>query len=210
MMRGVPPTLGLVLAGGRGRRLGGVDKALVPLDGRPLLAHVIDRLAPQCTDLVLSANGDPTRFDAYGLAVVGDADGGGRGPLAGIAAGLAWLRRERSDLAWLVTAPVDCPFLPTDLVVRLHSGRPATTALPSVAEVGGRLQPAFALWPTALAAAVQAVLDTGEQGVAACLLRHGAVPVPFPHRIPDPFANLNDPDDLAAATAMLQAATQPT
>ena len=202
----VPPTLGLVLAGGRGRRLGGADKALLPLGGRPLLAHVVERAAPQCAFLLLSANGAPQRFGPFGLTVLADAELAGAGPLAGVAAGLAWLEARRPDLDWLATFPVDCPFLPADLVLRLHERRLQAGAPLAVAMAGGRAQPAVALWSRTLRTAVDAALRAGCFRLEAFHGAHGAAWVTFGTGDPDPFTNVNSAGDLAAAEAALTAA----
>src|SRR5512146_167609 len=111
--------VGIVLAGGKSSRMGGGDKCLLPLGGRPILAYVIERLKPQVAELIISANGDPARFSAFGLPVVADRLGGYAGPLAGILAGLEWARTNRSECRFVITAASDTPFLPTDLVSRL-------------------------------------------------------------------------------------------
>lgn len=184
---------GLILAGGAGRRMG-AEKALVTLAGRPLVAHVAARLAPQVACLALSANGDAARFATLGLPVLPDLPGErGEGPMAGLRAGLAWAAREGADA--LVTAPTDTPFLPADLVARLA----AAGGLAHAAS-GGRAHYTAALWPVALAPRIEALFASGERRLRVAL--EGAVAVPFAGE-PDPFANLNTPDDLARAEAQL-------
>src|SRR6516162_7923889 len=124
-----PPTLGLVLAGGLARRMGGGDKALISIGGVAILDRVLALLRPACAGVILNANGDPARFARYGLAVVPDSVPDFAGPLAGILAGLDWAAANRPDLAWVVSVPGDCPFLPPDLVMRLHEAR-LKTGLP--------------------------------------------------------------------------------
>lgn len=196
--------LGLILAGGAGRRLGGVDKALLPLGGRPLLAHVVQRLAPQCADLILSANGDAARFARFGLAVVADAAPTGRGPLAGIQAGLAWLAARRPDLDRLASVPVDCPFLPHDLVARLDAGLAATGAPAAIAHAGGRLHPTVGLWTPRVAPALEAALARGAFAVAAFVRAEGGIVVDMPDGDGAAFLNVNRPDDLARAADRLR------
>ena len=117
------PTLGLVLAGGQARRMGGGDKASLKVGGKTILARVLARLNPYCSPIILNANGDPARFSRYGLAVVADSVPDFAGPLAGILAGLDWAAKEAPKIEWLASVPGDCPFLPKDLVPRLHAAR---------------------------------------------------------------------------------------
>lgn len=195
----IPPTLGLVLAGGRALRLGGGDKGLLAIGGRPILARVLDRLAP-CAAVILNANGDPARFAELALPVVADDVPGFAGPLAGILAGLDWAAAHRPDLAHVVSAPADCPFLPADLVARLH-GAARKTGLPlACAGSGGRRHPVAALWPVALRHDLRrAVVDEGLHKVGAWMDRHGVAIAEWPAAPVDPFLNVNTPDDLAAA-----------
>src|SRR5215813_11499043 len=118
---GAPPVVGLLLAGGLSRRMGGGDKCLRPLGGRPILDRIIERVRPQVKHLVLNANGDPGRFAGYGLPVVADSVEGFAGPLAGVLAGLDWTAANAPDCPWVASVPTDAPFLPADLVARLHA-----------------------------------------------------------------------------------------
>lgn len=183
---------GLILAGGRGVRMGGADKALLMLAGRPLLAHVMARLAPQVEALAVSANGDAARFAAFGLPVLTDApDHLGAGPLAGVLAGLDWaagLGAER-----LLVVAVDTPFLPTDLAARLGA-----TPGAAFAASAGRDHPSVALWPVDGRAQLAALFALGERRLRAALA--GATRVEFVS--PDPFFNINSPADLAAAEVL--------
>lgn len=191
---------GVILAGGQGRRMGGTDKALMPLAGRPLLAHVLDRLEPQVERVLISANGDPARFAAFGCRVV--PDDRSQGPLSGILAGL----RVAAGMGatHLVSTPVDTPFLPGDLVPRLLlAAEDAPEGLALAADDNGD-HPATALWPVALAPALAAFLDAGEARVLRFAEAHGALRAPFPD--PRAFANLNTPDELAAAEALIRGA----
>src|SRR5581483_10374175 len=142
-----PPVAGLLLAGGRATRMGGGDKCLRPLAGRPLLAHVLSRLRPQVRRLVLNANGDASRFSAFGLPVVADGIADFAGPLAGILAGLEWAAGAAPDCRLVLSAPTDAPFLPRDLVRRLLEARGAENAEIAMASSGGRTHPVAALWP---------------------------------------------------------------
>jgi molybdopterin-guanine dinucleotide biosynthesis protein A len=118
-----PATLGVLLAGGLARRMGGGDKPMRTVGGRPILERVIERLAPQCDGLVLSANGDPVRFASFGLPVIADTVEDFAGPLAGILSTLDWAATHRPDIEWVVSVAADCPFLPRDLVARLQQAR---------------------------------------------------------------------------------------
>ena len=193
------PTVAVVLAGGQARRMGGGDKALLLLAGRTLLDHVLARLGPQVDAVVLNANGDPARFAAWGLPVV--ADGIGAGPLAGVLAGLRWVRRHRPGADVLVV-PTDTPFLPDDLVVRLRAGR--KTAALACASSGGRLHPVVGLWRLTLADALAASLHGGERRVEAWMQGQGLAEVAFAVEGGDPFANLNTKEDLAVAEQRLR------
>lgn len=200
---------GIILAGGLSRRMGGGDKTLLGLGGRPLLGHVVARLAPQVGSLALSANGDPARFAAIGLSVLADTVEGHAGPLAGILTGLEWAAANTACEA-LVTAAGDTPFLPIDLVERLAAaaaGRPGSVA---VASSSGRRHPTFALWPLGLRQALRHFLvDEDNRRVSAFVERHDFVEVEFPLSALggseiDPFFNINTPDDLAVAERLLQ------
>ena len=195
--------LGLVLAGGRAQRLGGVDKALVMLGGRPLLAHAIARLQPQCGALALSANGDAARFSAFGAPVVADDITGFAGPLAGLAAGLDFARDQGFDR--VVTLAVDTPFAPADLVARLEDARRAAGAEIATAASNGNRHHVVTLWPTSLAADMRRALATGQGGVGRFCAGYRSVAVEWPSAPVDPFFNINAPEDLVAAEAFLHA-----
>jgi molybdopterin-guanine dinucleotide biosynthesis protein A len=195
-----PAFPGLILAGGGARRMGGGDKALLPLAGRPLLAHVIDRLAPQVGPLALGANGDPARFAGFGLAVVPDGEPG-QGPLGGLLAGLDWAASLGAPA--LVTAAVDTPFLPRDLVARLRAAAgPAGIAIAAAdGGDGPERHPTAGLWPVALRAALKADLATGERRLGAWAAARGCALARFPDAAA--FFNVNTPSDLVHAEAML-------
>src|SRR3954451_22198558 len=144
------PTFGLVLAGGLARRMGGGDKALIRIGDKTILDRVLERLTPACAGIVLNANGDPSRFASHGLPVVPDTVPDFAGPLAGILAGLDWVATHRADVTWMVSAPGDCPFLPRDLVVRLHAARREAGAPLACAKSGDWRHPVVGLWPVAL------------------------------------------------------------
>ena len=194
------PLIGLLLAGGRATRMGGGDKCLRLLSGRPLLEHVIQRLRPQVRRLLLNANGDPARFSGYGLPVVADSPPDFAGPLAGILAGLEWARREAPDCPLLLSAPTDAPFLPQDLAARLLAARASEGAEIAMAASGGRTHPVVGLWPVALAAELRRVLvEEGLRKVDLWTARHRVAIADFPIGAVDPFFNANRPEDLAEA-----------
>lgn len=204
-------TAAIILAGGRGTRMGGRDKAFLVLGGRPLIAHVRARLDRQAGPLAISANGDPARFARYGLPVLPDPVPAGAGPLAGILAGLDWA--EEAGEARLLTVAVDTPFLPASLLRRLAGAcRETGTDLALAASFGRdgapRLHPTFGLWPTRLRVELRRALDAREPdgtapSIRAFAARHGAATAYFHSGPPDPFFNINRPADLAAAPALV-------
>jgi molybdenum cofactor guanylyltransferase len=197
--------VGLLLAGGQSRRMGGGDKALRPFGGGTLLDRVITRLRPQVDALVLNANGDPTRFARFGLPVVSDSVPGFAGPLAGVLAGLDWAASQRPDCPFIVSVATDAPFLPTDLVARLAEGLAAAGADLACAASGGRAHPVFGLWPVRLREDLRrAVVDEAVRKVDLWTGRHRLVTVPFPDTPVDPFFNANRPEDFEAAATLLE------
>ncbi len=189
--------LGVILAGGRATRMGGGDKGLLQLGDDPILTHVIDRMEPQVAGLALNANGDPDRFARFGLPVVADSIDGFAGPLSGVLAGLDWAAGRGAD--HIVTAAADTPFLPADLVPQLLlAGGDQGLAL--AASPSGR-QPTFGLWPVALREDLRAALTDGLRKVVQWTQRHDAGTAAFPDDAA--FFNVNTPDDLATARAML-------
>ncbi len=203
---------GIVLAGGQSRRMGGGDKALHPLAGKPMLAHVIERLAPQVASLVLNANGDPERFAQFGLTVVPDTVEGFLGPLAGLLAGLKWTTAHTPEARWVLTVSSDAPFLPLDLVHRLVSA--ADTEQSAVcAESGGKIHPVIGLWPIELADDLERQLGSGLRRMLDWANRHASVVVDFPlvrfhGRMIDPFFNVNTPEELAEAGMLIESRTR--
>ena len=196
--------LGIILAGGRATRMGGGDKALLPLGDGTLLSHVIDRLAPQVGAVALNANGDPARFEAVGLPVLADSVGGFAGPLAGVLAGLDWAAAQGAGA--VVSVAADTPFFPRDLVAKLQeAGAGMAHPLVLAATPDGR-QPTFGFWPVALRDDLRAALTGGLRKVVLWTDAHGGRQALFEGYAPEPFFNVNTPDDLAAAQAMLEAA----
>jgi len=199
--------VGLLLAGGQSRRMGGGDKALRPLGGISLLDRVIERLRPQVEAMVLNANGDPARFARFALPVVADSVPGFAGPLAGVIAGLDWAAVERPDCPYVVSVATDAPFLPADLVARLAEGLEGAGADLACAASGGRAHPVFGLWPVRLRDDLrQAVVEEGIRKVDLWTARYKLVTVPFADEPVDPFFNANRPADFDAAAALLTGA----
>ncbi len=193
-------TLGVLLAGGLARRMGGGDKPLREIGGKPLLAHVIERLRPQCAGLVLNANGEPGRFAAFGLPVVADSIEGFAGPLAGVLAGLDWAAAHARKARFVVSVATDTPFLPRDLVTRLHAARITNEARLASAASGGRAHPVIGLWPVEIRDALRrALLEEGLRKIDLFTARHKLAVAEWPVLPYDPFFNANAPDDLAQA-----------
>ena len=199
-------TLGLLLNGGLARRLGGADKGLVALGGRPLIARVIERLRPQCGALAISANGDPARFAVFGLPVLPDNPPDFAGPLAGVLAGLEYCARLDAAMTHVATLPTDAPFAPEDFVARLHAARRVSGTTIAVAASCGRTHPVAALWPIALASELRrALTEEGLRKVHDFEARCPLALVEWPATPVDPFFNINSPQDLARAEALLEA-----
>jgi molybdopterin-guanine dinucleotide biosynthesis protein A len=193
------PTLGLVLAGGQARRMGGGDKASLKVGGATILARVLARLQPDCDPILLNANGDPARFARYGLPIVADSVPDFAGPLAGILAGLDWAAENAPGIEWLASAPGDCPFLPNDLVPRLHAARIAEKKPLACARSGEWRHPVAGLWPVALREDLRRALAEGLHKIEAWTGRHGVAFAAWPDQPFDPFFNVNTPEDLAKA-----------
>jgi molybdopterin-guanine dinucleotide biosynthesis protein A len=184
---------GIVLAGGQGRRMGGVDKGLVLLDGRPLVAHVLARLAPQVADVLINANQNLDRYAAFGPPVIPDAVGGFAGPLAGLHAGLTRATRD-----YVATVPCDSPFLPADLVARLYAALAAHAAQLAVAKTFDQPHPVFCLVRRDVLPHLTAFLDGGGRKIDAWYATLAVVEVPFDDEA-DAFRNINTAAELAAA-----------
>lgn len=182
---------GIVLAGGQGRRMGGVDKGLQPLEGRPMVAWAIERLAPQVEEIVVNANQNLDAYRAFGYPVVSDAVGGFAGPLAGLHAGL---QATRTALA--VTVPCDSPFLPTDLVARLRSALEAGNAELAVAKTGDQPHPVFSLVQRRILPHLEAFLRSGGRKIDAWYASLEVVEVSFDDQA-EGFSNINTREDLA-------------
>jgi molybdenum cofactor guanylyltransferase len=201
-------TVGVLLAGGLARRMGGGDKPLRLIAGRPLLDRVIERLRPQVAGLVLNANGDPVRFVSYGLPVVADSVPDYAGPLAGVLAGLDWAAANRPDCPMIVSVATDAPFIPTDLVARMASAIETEGADLACAASGGQTHPVIGLWPVRLREALRhALVEEGLRKVDVWTARYKLAVVPFSDQPIDPFFNANRPEDLELAAALLAEAS---
>ena len=199
-MTGTPPTLGLVLAGGLARRMGGGDKARIKIAGATILQRVLSCLGPQCSRVIINANGDPTRFADTGLEVVADDVPDFAGPLAGILAGLDWAARHAPDSKWLASVPGDCPFLPNNLVARLHEARTKAGTPLACARSGEWRHPVVGLWPIALRDDLRtALVDEHLHKIELWTTRHGIAIADWPAEPIDPFFNVNTPQDAARA-----------
>ena len=191
-----------LLAGGQARRMGGGDKNLMMLAGKPVLRHVLDRVDFADRPLMINANGDPARYAAFCLPVCADVIDGYAGPLAGILTGLEWVAANHSDCSNMVSLATDAPFLPVNLIAVLES------AIGDGAEIAQamslhRRHPVFAIWPVAIAGALRdAVIDEGVRKIDDFTARYHCVTVEFAGT-PDPFMNLNRPDDFDLATQIL-------
>src|SRR5215831_3944011 len=198
----VPPTYGLVLAGGLARRMGGGDKARIEIGGVSILDRVLARLSGQCVDIIINANGDAERFADTGCTVVPDNVPDYPGPLAGILAGLDWLAAQDNGVEWLLSVPGDCPFLPDDLAERLHAARVKMGAgVPlACARSGEWRHPVIALWPLALRKDLRkALVDEDLRKIEVWTARHGIAVADWPAEPVDPFLNVNTPQDAAQA-----------
>lgn len=182
---------GLVLAGGQGSRMGGVDKGLAPFRGRPMVAHAIERLAPQVDEILVNANRNPEAYARFGHRVIADEIPGFAGPLAGFERGLAHARGQL-----VATVPCDSPFLPTDLVARLRAALEGEGAQVAVAKTGDQPHPVFCLMRREVHASLAAFLASGQRKIDKWTASLSVVEVAFDDKA-DAFANINTRDELA-------------
>jgi molybdopterin-guanine dinucleotide biosynthesis protein A len=191
-----------VLAGGLARRMGGGDKARIEIGGISILDRVLATLSAQCTGIIINANGDPARFADTGCPVVPDNVQGHPGPLAGILAGLDWLAEQDNGVEWILSVPGDCPFLPDDLVEKLHAARRQMgSGVPlACARSGAWRHPVVGLWPLALRADLRkALVDEGLRKIEVWTARYGVAMADWPDQPVDPFLNVNTPEDVERA-----------
>ncbi|HXI05018.1 MAG: molybdenum cofactor guanylyltransferase MobA [Bradyrhizobium sp.] len=200
MPDGTPGIPGVLLAGGLARRMGGGDKPMRQIAGRTILDRVIARLAPQCDGLIINANGDPARFASFGLPVVADSVADFPGPLAGILAALDWTAANRPEVSLILSAAADCPFLPRDLVSRLHQALIAENAQLAVAASDGQSHPVIGLWSVALRDELRHSLVVEDiRKIDRWTARYRLATVTWPVTPVDPFFNANTMDDIAEA-----------
>jgi molybdopterin-guanine dinucleotide biosynthesis protein A len=203
-------TFSLVLAGGLARRMGGGDKALIRIGSETILQRALARLVPQVAGIVLNANGDPARFASFGLPVVADSIPDFAGPLAGILAGLDWIAANKPDTEWMVSVPGDCPFLPRDLVTRLHDARITENKPLACAHSGDWRHPVVGLWNTALREDLRhAVTVEDLRKIEVWTARHGVALADWPAEPVDPFFNVNTPEDVERATKLASSLSLP-
>jgi molybdenum cofactor guanylyltransferase len=197
---------GLVLAGGLARRMGGGDKALIRIGRQTILERALARLVPQVSGIVLNANGDPARFAAFELPVLADSVPDFAGPLAGILAGLDWVATNEPDIEWVVSVPGDCPFLPRDLVERLHEARIAEGKSLACAHSGDWRHPVVGLWQVALREDLRHAITVEDlRKIEVWTARHGVALADWPVEPVDPFFNVNTPQDVEMATELAAA-----
>jgi molybdopterin-guanine dinucleotide biosynthesis protein A len=197
---------GVLLAGGQSRRMGGGDKCLRMLGTRTILDHILERVRPQVSSLVLNANGDPARFDGFKLPVAQDSVEGFAGPLAGVLAGLDWAAEHAPDCEWLASFATDAPFQPPDLVERLLEAVQSEGADLACAASEGRHHPVFGLWPLRLREDLRAaMIEEDIRKVDLWTARHRLAVAAFDVAEIDPFFNANRPGDLETATLLLSA-----
>jgi molybdenum cofactor guanylyltransferase len=204
------PHAAVILAGGKSTRMGVEDKALMPLAGKPMIARVIERLSPQVERMVISANGDPTRFSAFGLSVLADAFGGFVGPLAGLHAGMRWSEANLPEARFIISVPSDTPFFPPDLVQRLSEGCGRDENTVALAASTNGTHPIFGLWPVKLVDPLERILKSGKAGrIVDFADRFMRLNVPFDDvvltngKTVDPFFNINTPEDAAEAERII-------
>lgn len=201
--RGRVQAAGVILAGGRARRMGGLVKALLPLSGKPLLRHVIDRVEPQVTELALSVEIPSASFESFGLPQLADSNPDG-GPLGGLLAALQWMSLECD---WLLVVPCDAPFVPVDLADRLLECATASGLAGALVHYEGQAQPTFSIWHrTILPTLEQAVSGQGLAGFKQFLRVVKLAELEWHQSKPPPFFNINDQDALQKANHLLKAA----
>lgn len=196
--------LGVIVAGGQGRRMGGLDKSFIDLAGRPLLQWSIDRFGSQVSRLIISANGDTSRFDEFGVPVVVDRVSDFAGPLAGLLAAMEWAQTYAPDIRWMASVSVDTPFLPRNLVAKFGATQRNETSDLVCAWSNGQIHPVCGLWRVDLAEDLRrSLLVEDLHKVDAWAGRHRMATLAFPADPVDPFFNINRPEDLVRAEALL-------
>jgi molybdopterin-guanine dinucleotide biosynthesis protein A len=195
--------IGVVLAGGLARRMGGGDKALLSIGGQTILDHIIERLSGQCERLILNVNGPSDRFTGFGLPIIADTIPDHAGPLAGILAALDWIAETHPACPTLLSVAGDTPFLPKDLVVRLELARNAAQTPLACAKSGGQMHPPFSLWPVSLRFVLREALVSEQiRKMETVMTRQGCATAIWDTDPLDPFFNINQPEDVAMAEAL--------
>ena len=196
--------IGVLLAGGQAKRMGGGDKGLRTLGGRPIMDYIVERTRPQVATLLINANGDPERFSGYGLPVVPDVIEDFAGPLAGVLTGMEWAAATAPQCPWVTTFACDAPFAPTDLVARFLAAVEDEGVDMACAKSRGRAHPVFGLWPVALAGELrQAMSEEDMRKIDRWTARYNLIEVDFAADPFDPFFNINAPENLAEAERLL-------
>jgi molybdopterin-guanine dinucleotide biosynthesis protein A len=203
---------GVLLAGGRSSRMGGREKALLDIGGKPMLLHVLSRLRPQVGRIVVNANGDAARFSGHCLPVIADSIEGYAGPLAGLHAGIEWAQRETPEARFVASVPIDSPFLPLDLVARLKAALLSKGAPCAIAASNGERHPVAGLWRVELAEALAQSLEQNVRALHRFADSQGCAvaefgPVEIGGVSVDPFFNVNAPADLERARALFATET---
>jgi molybdopterin-guanine dinucleotide biosynthesis protein A len=201
-------TVGVILAGGLARRMGGGDKPMRDIGGRTILDDVVSRFRPQCDDLLLNANGDPERLSAFGLPVIADSIADYPGPLAGILAALDWTATHRPAVSWVASAAGDCPFLPRDLVARLHDARAQIDATLVVAQSGAQRHPVAGLWRVDIREELRGALLSGVRKIQLWTGHYPIAVATWAIDPVDPFFNVNTSEDLAEAKRLARLVEQ--
>jgi molybdopterin-guanine dinucleotide biosynthesis protein A len=195
--------LGVILAGGKSRRMDGRDKATIELGGKPLIAHAIDRVTPQVDRLILNANDNTDRLQQFALPIVGDVIPDHAGPLAGILSAMIWAQENSPTTIWVASFPTDAPFLPNDLVTRLLAAICEDDSRLACATSLGRTHPVVGLWPISLVDdLMSAMRDEEIHKIDLWTARHPLSEVEWPADPVDPFMNINTPEDLVKAEAL--------
>lgn len=200
--------MAVILAGGEGRRLGGIDKARLPVHGQPLIRHVINAINPQADHVAISCHDAPERFEEFGLPVIQDEFSERLGPIGGILSAMDWVAEQHPDMEYILTVPTDTPFLPADLVRRLRYARDMADLNMACACSGDQIHPVIALWPVGIRHVLRASLNRApERNVRNWARRIGCAYAIWPNDHADPFFNINTPDDLEQAEARLVQST---
>jgi len=195
----------VILAGGLARRMGNADKAFVALNGQPLLSHVINRITPQVSRVIINANGDPARFAPWNLPVIADTIADFPGPLAGVLAAMEWVRDHQPQSQWVVSIPVDTPFAPLDLVERLSQSITDEAVDMACAKSNDRAHPVVGLWPVRLADKLrQAMVKDSIRKVDLWTAQYKLAQSEFDTNPIDPFFNINRPQDVEQAEKILR------